>query len=66
MDYQSLYSSSGSRLRSSKIRELMKLTGDPDIISMAGGMPDPEHFPFEDIRRIMDSWDAPKRAAAIG
>jgi 2-aminoadipate transaminase len=65
MDFNELYSISGSRLRSSKIRELMKLTGTPGIISMAGGMPDPERFPFEDIRRIMDGWDAGKRAAAL-
>ncbi|MBN2289084.1 MAG: PLP-dependent aminotransferase family protein, partial [Candidatus Glassbacteria bacterium] len=65
MDFDTLYSSAGSRLRSSKIRELMSLAGAPGIISMAGGMPDPEHFPFEDIRRIMDAWDAGKRAAAL-
>ncbi len=65
MDFEKLYSSSGGRLTSSKIRELMKLIGTPGIISMAGGLPDPEHFPFEEIRRIMDSWDEGKRIAAL-
>jgi len=65
MDFEKLYSSSGSRLRSSKIRELMKLIGQPGIISMAGGLPDAGHFPFEEIRRIIDAWDQGKRAAAF-
>jgi hypothetical protein len=65
MDFEKLYSSSGSRLTSSKIRDLMKLIGAPGIISMAGGLPDPEHFLCEEIRRIMDAWDAGKRAAAL-
>ncbi|MEA2063588.1 MAG: PLP-dependent aminotransferase family protein [Gemmatimonadota bacterium] len=65
MDYKSLFSSSGGRLKSSKIRELMRLAATEGIISMAGGMPDAEHFPFDEIRRIMDAWDAGKRAAAL-
>jgi 2-aminoadipate transaminase len=35
------------RMRSSTVRELLKLTEKPDIISFAGGLPAPEVFPLE-------------------
>lgn len=38
------------RMRSSAIRELLKLTQQPDIISFAGGLPAPELFPTEQIK----------------
>lgn len=37
-------------IRSSAIRELLKLTERPDIISFAGGLPAPELFPVEDMK----------------
>lgn len=64
MDYKEVFSKSGSRLTSSKIRELMKLAADPEIISMAGGMPDASNFPFREIREIEDGWSGLERAAA--
>lgn len=36
-------------LKGSEIRELLKLTSQPDIISFAGGMPAPELFPVEQM-----------------
>ena len=44
------------RMGSSAIRELLKLTEQPDIISFGGGMPAPEVFPIEEFS------DACKRA----
>ena len=41
-------------LRSSDIREILKVTADPEIISFAGGLPAPELFPVEELRRIAD------------
>jgi 2-aminoadipate transaminase len=35
------------RMRSSAVRELLKLTEQPDVISFAGGLPAPEVFPVE-------------------
>ena len=35
---------------SSAIRELLKFTEDPEIISFAGGMPAPEVFPIEKFK----------------
>jgi len=37
-------------LQGSEIRELLKLTSRPDIISFAGGMPAPELFPVEAMK----------------
>lgn len=39
-------------LTGSEIRELLKLTEQPDIISFAGGLPAPELFPTEELKRI--------------
>ena len=36
----------------SAIRELLKLTEQPEIISFAGGLPDPETFPSEELADI--------------
>lgn len=38
------------RMGSSIIRELLKLTEQPDIISFAGGLPAPEVFPVEEFK----------------
>ncbi len=37
------------RMTSSAIRELLKYTEKPDVISFAGGLPAPEVFPFAEI-----------------
>jgi len=42
------------RMGSSAIRELLKLTEKPDIISFAGGMPAPDIFPIEEFRKACD------------
>lgn len=36
------------------IREILKLTQQPDVISFAGGMPSPDSFPKADIQRILN------------
>jgi 2-aminoadipate transaminase len=44
------YAQRTQRMGSSTIRELLKLTENPDIISFAGGLPAPELFPVEEFR----------------
>jgi 2-aminoadipate transaminase len=39
-------------MRASEIRELLKLTEGRDIISFAGGLPDPRTFPKEELAEI--------------
>jgi len=58
------FSKSVSDLRSSEIRDLMKLATRPDIISFAGGMPNNDLFPIKDIEEIFNSMpDAEKKVA---
>jgi 2-aminoadipate transaminase len=42
------------RITASMIRELLKLTEHPDIISFAGGLPAPDVFPVEEVRAAAD------------
>ena len=44
-----------SRMKVSDIRELLKLTQQPEIISFAGGLPAPELFPVDDIKAATDA-----------
>lgn len=41
-------------LRSSAIRDLLKVTEMPDMLSLAGGLPTPDSFPLPDLRREAD------------
>jgi 2-aminoadipate transaminase len=43
------YAQRTQRIGSSAIRELLKLTDDPEIISFAGGLPAPDVFPVHEI-----------------
>jgi 2-aminoadipate transaminase len=38
----------------SEIREILKLTENPDIISFGGGMPSPDSFPIKFIKKTVD------------
>lgn len=45
MEWTNVLASRSSRMKASEIRELLKLLDQPDIISFAGGIPDPALFP---------------------
>jgi len=49
LDWAPHLASCAERMRSSAIRELLKLIQQPDMISLAGGMPAPELFPLREI-----------------
>lgn len=42
------------RMRASDIREILKITAQPDVISLAGGLPAPELFPIDEYRRAFE------------
>jgi 2-aminoadipate transaminase len=44
------YAQRTQRMGSSAVRELLKLTEQPDVISFGGGLPAPDVFPIEQIR----------------
>ena len=43
------YAQRTQRMKSSAIRELLKLTENPDVISFAGGLPAPDVFPVDEF-----------------
>ncbi len=49
VDWERFLARRTQRMKSSAIRELLKLTQSPDVISFAGGMPAPEFFPAREI-----------------
>ena len=54
IDWSHVFATRSERMRASEIRELLKLLDQPDIISFAGGIPDPVLFPVEAIRKAQD------------
>lgn len=51
IDWEEIFASRAERLKASEIRELLKLLGQPDIISFAGGIPDPALFPAQEFQQ---------------
>jgi DNA-binding transcriptional MocR family regulator len=45
-----MYAVRAGRMHASEIRELLKLLSLPDIVSFAGGIPDPALFPMDAVR----------------
>ena len=52
--WESRYAQRTQRMGSSAIRELLKLTEKPDIISFGGGLPAPDVFPVDDFAAACD------------
>jgi 2-aminoadipate transaminase len=50
IDWESRLAQRAQRMQSSVIRELLKFTVQPDIISFAGGLPAPEMFPIREFQ----------------
>ncbi len=46
------YAERMSNLKASEIREILKVTQRPEVISFAGGLPAPELFPIEEIKAV--------------
>jgi 2-aminoadipate transaminase len=52
VNYDSFYSKNAKNMKRSEIRELLKLTAKPGIISFAGGLPAPDLFPIDEIKEM--------------
>jgi 2-aminoadipate transaminase len=48
------YAQRTKQMKNSAIRELLKLTEQPDVISFAGGLPAPDVFPVEEFKRACE------------
>ncbi len=65
LDLESLYSANANNMKKSVIRELLKLTTQPGIISFAGGLPAPRTFPVEGLRAAADRVFRERAAEAL-
>lgn len=46
------YAKRMDNIKASEIRELLKLTQKPEVISFAGGLPAPELFPVKELKKV--------------
>ncbi|NRP70686.1 2-aminoadipate transaminase [Ensifer psoraleae] len=66
LNWDHIFATRSSRMRASEIRELLKLLDRPDIISFAGGIPDPELFPDAEFKgAYAEIFDGPAVSAAL-
>jgi 2-aminoadipate transaminase len=54
-----------SQVKASDVRELLKITEQPDIISLAGGLPAPELFPIAELSELSGRLIAEEGARAL-
>ena len=64
MNWHEMFATRMSGMKASEIRELLKLLDQPDIISFAGGIPDPALFPVEAFQEAMTEALSPGNAAS--
>jgi 2-aminoadipate transaminase len=55
MHWDTLFAERTRQMKRSTVREILKLTARPEVISFAGGLPAPELFPVERIREATDT-----------
>ncbi|NTG41477.1 aminotransferase-like domain-containing protein [Rhizobium rhizogenes] len=66
LNWENIFATRSSRMRASEIRELLKLLERPDIISFAGGIPDPALFPDQEFKQAYaDIFSGPAVNAAL-
>src|SRR3954469_22607521 len=63
--YAGLFAERTTVMRSSAMRDLMAVTARPEVISLAGGLPDPSTFPAESLAAQMSRVAAESAAAAL-
>ncbi len=66
MNWEQIFATRMKRMKASEIRELLKLLDQPDIISFAGGIPDPELFPHNAFQEALaDALSPANQATAL-
>jgi 2-aminoadipate transaminase len=63
--YAALFARRTQSMKSSAMRDLMAVTQQPDVISLAGGLPDTSTFPAEDFAALMAHVAVDSSAAAL-
>src|SRR6202161_2438119 len=63
--YEALFATRTRGMKSSAMREMMALTERPDVISLAGGLPDTSTFPPELYAKLMSRVAATSTARGL-
>ena len=63
--YAALFASRTSVMKSSAMRDLMAITERPEVISLAGGLPDTSTFPAEELAAVLSRLAAADSARAL-
>jgi 2-aminoadipate transaminase len=63
--YAGLFARRTQGMKSSAMRDLMAITARPEVISLAGGLPDTSSFPAEDVAALMARVAANASARAL-
>ena len=63
--YAGLFARRTQGMKSSAMRDLMAVTAQPEVISLAGGLPDTSTFPAEDFAALMARVAVDSSAAAL-
>jgi 2-aminoadipate transaminase len=59
------YAARTARMRPSAVRDILRVSSDPRVISLAGGLPAGELFPVEEYRAAFDAVMAEQGAASL-
>ena len=59
------YADRMAHVSGSAVREILKLTQQPDMISFGGGLPSANSFPMEDLKDIIDGITKNMTASAL-
>ncbi len=65
MNWDTRFAARTRQMKRSTVREILKLTARPEVISFAGGLPAPELFPVERIRQATDTVLAERGSEAL-
>src|SRR5215207_3777766 len=63
--YAGLFARRTQGMKSSAMRDLMSITARPEVISLAGGLPDTSTFPAEDFAALMSRLAVDSSARAL-
>ncbi len=66
MDWTKVYSRNFKNIGHSDVAEILKLAEQPEVISFAGGLPDPETFLLEEIKEATNEVYANVRSPILG
>ena len=65
MSFQNLFSTRATAIKSSVIREILKVTARPEVISFAGGLPSDANFPVAQLKKRLKKLLAETPQAAL-